>query len=231
MGPGESYIGMFWGWLGPQSDEARWNYFRQQLPIPPEWLPVVADALTGSEDNEEVFCLQLPDCDRVLDDPASFPGVRQLTTSGLCDFADFATWLRANTLYHDQISSFEPTLYDSVLEVLRAWEGPITHVSFTYNQEVSLSVECHAEPSALPRFTPLTVTLPGHPFRDAFLSFMGDTEVLFTHYIELARRLHQEKILESVFGNPVKVVFYSHDSTTPNDTLTGFANPQSPPSP
>lgn len=231
MGAGESFIGEFWESLSRLSDDARWDYFRAHLPIPNAWLPIVAEALTGSEDNEQLASLEYENCDRVLDDPTSFPGVRQLAASGLCDFAEFATWLRAETLYHDQISSFEPTLYDSVLEVLHAWNGPISHVSFTYNHDVSLTVECHSESDALHHFTPLAVTLPGHPFRDAFLSFMGDTEVILTHYIELARRLHQEKILESLFEKPVQIVFYSHGSTTPNEILTGFANPKSPQNP
>lgn len=226
MGPGESYIGMFWNRLGPQSDEARWAYFRQQLPIPPEWLPIVADALTGSEDNEQVFFLQLPDCDRVLDHPTSFPGVRQLAASGLCDFADFATWLRANTLYHDQISSFEPTLYDSLLEILRAWKGPIVQVSFTYSPELALSVQCHSNTELPKDFLPLPVTEPGNPFRDAFVDFL-DNDQLRESYTDLARRLHTEKTFETLFGHPVRIVVFAKGMDTPNEALTRIANPKS----
>ncbi len=227
MGSGEAFVEGFWEELSSLTDEARWDYFRNQLPIPPEWLAIVADALTGSEDNEQIGLLEYVDCEQILNDPTSFLGIRQLAAMGFCDFTLFGEWLKVDLLYYEQIASFEPALFEAVVETLHLSSLPITHVSFTYNQDVALSVECHSESGALPRFTPLAVTLPGHPFRDAFLSFMGDTEVLLTHYIELARRLHQEKILDSLFRNPVKIVFYSQGSTTPNEILTGFANPKS----
>ena len=226
MGYGEEYLEQFWEALGTLTNEAQWDYFRSHLPIPPEWLATVADTLTESNDEEEISMLDYADCESVLNDPDSFFGIRQVAAKGLCDFAVFGEWLKAELLYHERIGSFEPTLYDSVLEILRAWKGPIIQVSFAYSPELALSVQCHSNTEPPKDFLPLPLTEPGNPFRDAFVDFFGDDRLLES-YTDLARRLHTEQTFETLFGHPVRIVVSAKGMTTPNEALTRVANPRS----
>lgn len=82
MGSGEDYLGNIWPkWTQGKSKEELVEYFESYLPLPLDWLDMVAYEFGY----EEIF-------DEMLSGQGDFAGIKWLEQQGLAKFSEFMEW-------------------------------------------------------------------------------------------------------------------------------------------